>query len=415
MARSKINLSVLHISETLVVSGCCRVMEHLALNSSFESIFCAGAGDAVYMKYLQSQGIQTLLLDDAKIQFPKNFVAVLHRSGNGSPFWDRVIAMLREAGAKAIIERNIFGYVDTQKLSLICANSMNTLWHHWRQSGKPPIENYLTHHRVLYNAVSFSPTRKELAILRTEWRNKLGIAEGNFVMGIVTRPDPNKIDAVMLGLITKIRSRVPNFVLITRCYPPALAAIFKKLMGDRYHNLPVMPDAESLKATYAMMDVCGNFPSIGESFGMSMAEAMRSYNPVIALDMPDKSKGNSQRELIEHNVTGFLCSSPADIVRSIAILAKNPALCEQMGVAAHHKMTTAPFALSSVIAQFEAEVKRAMGEADATPILPDASTIKTYLETYPAKLPQIKQKGDDIILLRVALVRLGWKIWRKYL
>jgi hypothetical protein len=163
------------------------------------------------------------------------------------------------------------------------------------------------------------------------------------------------------------------------------------------------------------MDVCGNFPSIGESFGMSMAEAMRSYKPVIALDMPDKSKGNSQRELIEHNVTGFLCSSPTDIVRSVSILAKNPALVEQMGIAAHHKMTTAPFALSSVIAQFEAEVKRAIGDMDATPQLPDTSTIKTYLETYPAKLPQIKQKGDDIILLRVALVRLGWKIWRKYL
>lgn len=415
MNNSKINVSILHISETLVVGGCCRVMEHLALNSYFKSIFCAETADTAYAQHLHQQGIDTLLLADGEPQFPQAFVAVLHRSGGSSPFWDRIIPMLRMAGAKAIIERNIFGYRDSQNIDLICANSMNTLWHHWRQSGKPPIDDYLIRHRVLYNAVSFAPTPEELATLRAQWRQKLGIAEGNFVMGIVTRPDAKKIDAVMLGLISTIRHRVPNFVLVTRCYPPTLAAILHKLLGDRYHNLPVTSDAESLKATYAMMDVCGNFPSIGESFGMSMAEAMLSYKPVIALDMPDKHKGNSQRELIEHNVTGFLCHSTADIVRSVAILAKNPTLAKEMGIAAHRKMTTAPFALNSVIAQFEAEIKHAMDEADATPILPDTKTIKQYLETYPAKLPQIKQKGDDLVILRVALVRLAWKIWRRFM
>lgn len=413
-------ITILHCSETLSVSGCCRVMEHLAKNmdaSRFTSMFCAGGGEPTYLDYLHQKNIQTHIIKNTLPEIPKPFVAILHRSGNSAPFWEKLLPQLREAGVSAIIERNIFGYPDTcsdRQLDRICANSMNTLWHHWRQSGKPDIAHYLMRHRVLYNAVSFNPTASELAELRSEWRKKLGIAEGDFVLGIITRPDPQKIDALILGLVPQLKKTIPNFTLVTRRYPPVLAALLKRMLGDRYHNLPLSADPQMLKATYALIDVCGNFPSIGESFGMAVAEAMHSYKPVIALDLPQKNKGNSQRELIDHGITGYLAKAPADISALLETLAKDSTLCERMGIAAQHKITTPPFSLQSVIAQFESEILQQLGEPATTPLQPDKAALRQYLETYPQRLDNAMLTGDSRFSLPVTAVRLVWKIARRF-
>ncbi len=415
-------ITILHCSETLVLSGCCRVMEHLAKRVDatwFTSMLCAGSGDAPYLDYLHSQNITTLLLRQGKLpSIPSPFIAVLHRSGNSTPFWNRLIPKLREAGAKAIIERNIFGYPDGHEdkhLDRICANSLNTLWHHWRQSGKPDISHYLARHRVLYNIVSFSPDEAELSRLRTEWRKRLGISEDAFVVGIVTRPDPQKIDAIMLGLVPYLKKTIPNFTLVTRRYPQALAKPLKMMLGTNYHNLPLSPDAEALKATYALMDVCGNFPSIGESFGMSMAEAMRAYRPVIALDLPQKTKGNSQRELIEDGMNGYLAASPVEAAEAFQKLSLDKELQKKMGQAARQKMMSPPFAIETIIAQFEAEIRRNLGETVATPIMPDEATIKHYLETYPKHYRTSNASPNRKLLIQVTLARLIWKIVRRFL
>ena len=394
-------------------------MEHLAKNvdaSRFTSLFCAGSGEPTYLDYLRQENIEAHIIKNflPKLQTP--FVAILHRSGNSAPFWEKLIPLLREAGVSAIIERNIFGYPDKKsdrQLDSVCANSMNTLWHHWRQSGKPDIAQYLMRHRVLYNAVSFAPTQSELSTLRSEWRQKLNIAEDAFVLGIITRPDPQKIDALILGLIARLKRSIPNFTLITRHYPEILAKPLRLMLGNRYHNLPVSADPEMLKATYALIDVCGNFPSIGESFGMAAAEAMRSYKPVIALDLPQKNKGNSLRELIEHGVTGYLAQTPTEVAMLLENLAKDRALCEQMGAAAQQKMTSAPFGLQSIISQFEAEILHQLGESFSVPMQPDKVMIRQHLETYPQRLDNAMLPTERHFSLSVAATRLVWKILRR--
>jgi glycosyltransferase involved in cell wall biosynthesis len=415
------NITILHCSETLSVSGCCRVMEHLAKNmdrTRFTSMFCAESGEPNYLEYLRQENIETHLIPNTLPKIKKPFVAILHRAGNNTPFWGKLIPQLREAGAAAIIERNIFGYPDQRndrQLDRICANSLNTIWHHWRQSGKPDINHYLARHRVLYNAVSFEPNESELQTLRHKWRVKLGISDDAFVLGIITRPDAQKIDALMLGLIPHLKKTIPNLVLVTRRYPEVLAKPLKLMLGDRYHNLPVSADPEMLKATYALIDVCGNFPSIGESFGMAVAEAMRSYKPVIALDLPQKNKGNSQRELVEHGLTGYLGKTAADIATLLEILSKDKALCEKMGKAARQKMTNAPFGLSSVIAQFESEILQQLGEPATVPMQPDKATIRHYLETYPKRFGDVILTPESHFSIPVSATRLIWKVVRRFI
>lgn len=423
MKTSVPDIAVLHFSETLVVSGCCRVMEHLAKGvdpARFRSVLYAVRGDADYIESLRAQGLEIQLIPHGfLLPIPPKSIAVLHRSGNASPFWDGLIVQLHAAGVRAIIERNIFGNTDphsSRYLDRICANSLNTLWHHWQQSGTPEISAYLARHRVLYNAVSFTEDADTLLKLRTQFRHSYAIAEDAFVMGIVTRPDLAKIDALMLGLVPHLKKTIPNFVLITQHYPEALARPLRRMLGSRYHNLPVCSDAPALHATYAMMDVYGNFPSIGESFGMTIAEAMHAGKPVLALDMPQANKGNAQRELIEHGITGYLATAASEVADLVERLAANPDLCKKMGAAGRQKINRTPFAQEVVLSQFEAELRRCLGEVVTEPVLPDPVTIRHYLENYPIHhKPTPLAVVSKALTVQVEAARFGWKLLRRFL
>lgn len=417
-------ITVLHVSETLTLGGCCRVMEHLAADAdreNFNSLLCGMSGDADYLKHLESRGLRYLLLEREGVSMlaslPKPWVAVVHRAGNATPFWSRWIPLLKKSGAAAVIERNIFGLADRRNaewVDRICANSLNTLWHHWRHSGEPEITHYLTRHRVLYNALDFEPDMALVQAKRAEGRAALGIAPDAFVLGVVTRPDARKIDAILTALAPHLKRRIPNFTLVTRRYPQALATKLTAILGDRYHNLDVAHGKGAMIETYALMDVFGNFPGIGESFGMALAEAMRCGVPSIALDMPGRNKGNSQRELIENGVTGFLPDSPAGVVQALEMLSRDPEKRQAMGAAARSRMLAPPFALSSVLQQFEALVHELAGDAarNSPEIQPSKAEMTEYLHHYPSPLT-LDWRQDASLNLEAATKRLYWKVMRR--
>lgn len=418
-------ITVLHFSETLTLGGCCRVMEHLAAGANpqeFNSLFCGYSGDSAYLKHLEQRGIRALLLsrdgERALRTLPKPWIAVLHRGGNASGFWNRWIPVLKECGASAIMERNIFGYADkvnNKHIDRICANSLNTLWHHWRHSGRPRVEDYLTHHRVLYNALDFHPSEEALSASRNVQREALGIGKDDFVLGVVTRPDASKIDAIVWALAPMLKTAIPNFTLVTRRYPEPLARMLSRVLGNRYHNLPVAHSREEMTATYAMMDAFGNFPGIGESFGMAMAEAMRSGLPVVALDMPGKKKGNSQRELIVDGSTGYLPKSPNGVAEAMRTLAQSPERRREMGKAARMRMLAEPFTLAGIIAQFEAETRFLAGQGARPKMQPSIEAMTEYLSTYPSRTadPALPSTGFTRLDLEAGVKRMYWKVGRR--
>lgn len=418
-------ITILHFSETLTLGGCCRVMEHLAAGANpqeFNSLFCGFTGDAAYLKHLEQRGIRALLLsregERALRTLPKPWIAVLHRGGNATSFWNNWIPRLKECGATAVMERNIFGYADkvnNQHIDRICANSLNTLWHHWRHSGRPRVEDYLTHHRVLYNALDFHPSEEAISAARNTQREALGIGKDDFVLGVVTRPDALKIDAILWALAPLLKKSISNFTLVTRRYPEPLACALAKVLGNRYHNLPVAHGRDEMTATYAMMDAFGNFPGIGESFGMAMAEAMRSGLPVVALDMPGKKKGNSQRELIVDGETGYLPKSANGVADAMEALANNPEKRREMGKAARQRMLNEPFMLPGILAQFEAETRYLAGQGPRPALQPSLEIMTEYLSTYPARNadPALPQAGFTRLDLEASAKRLYWKVGRR--
>jgi glycosyltransferase involved in cell wall biosynthesis len=58
---------------------------------------------------------------------------------------------------------------------------------------------------------------------------------------------------------------------------------------------------------YDRLDVFVHGARVGETFGCVIAEAMANRIPVVTLSTPQRKKSNAQVELVEHNVTGFVC------------------------------------------------------------------------------------------------------------
>jgi glycosyltransferase involved in cell wall biosynthesis len=87
---------------------------------------------------------------------------------------------------------------------------------------------------------------------------------------------------------------------------------------------------ESLAELYASADVF-LFPSVSETYGNVVAEAMASGIPIVL------ANGGGSRDLIEHGVTGFLCDpfDPQDYIRYLIQLQSNETLRQTLATAAH--------------------------------------------------------------------------------
>jgi phosphatidylinositol alpha 1,6-mannosyltransferase len=144
----------------------------------------------------------------------------------------------------------------------------------------------------------FNPARRDNA-----WRQSLGIADSEIVIGFLGRVVMEKGLDVFCDSITALKKRGVAHKILVIGDGPARDWLAKQLPEASFVGFQ---EGEALGRAVASMDVLFN-PSITETFGNVTLEAMACGIPVVAAD------ATGSRSIIDHGVTGQLVT-PGSIV-----------------------------------------------------------------------------------------------------
>lgn len=139
--------------------------------------------------------------------------------------------------------------------------------------------------------VRFNPTRRD-----NGWRQSLGIADGDIVIGFLGRVVMEKGLNVFCDSIAALKKRGVAHKILIIGDGPAREWLTKQLPEA---NFVGFQEGAALGRAVASMDVLFN-PSITETFGNVTLEAMACAIPVVAAD------ATGSRSIIDHGVTGQL-------------------------------------------------------------------------------------------------------------
>lgn len=187
---------------------------------------------------------------------------------------------------------------------------------------------------VVYNGVDidkFKPHEEKRNLLR----KKYNIPQDAFTMIIVSRIKNlrNKGHQHLLNVLSEYEvSKYWHLVVIGK--GKGLGSLKQKVkehnLQDRVHLLGHKTDVENYEDMADVVVLLSYF----ETFGLVLAEGMAMEKPAVAF------KVGGVPEVIEDNKTGFVVDYDNDdeLVEKLAILAKNPDLCKQMGIQARKKV-----------------------------------------------------------------------------
>jgi glycosyltransferase involved in cell wall biosynthesis len=336
-------------------------------NPHVEHILASPRLDPDYAADLNNRGSQTAIVSDHSqlLDLLKNRTLVgiiLHSGGERTPERDGLLDALASAPHCCVLERNIFGFADdgplAKRIDLHLFNSMHTMWRHWNAVGRPPLQEYQTRHRAIYNPVTLTASGTNIAALRASVRARLGIPNDAFVIGDICRPDADKLDFMLASIAPRLARDIDSLHIVTRRFPDSIAAVLSKSLKGRYHNLPFTVNRNEVIETYAVMDAFTHFSTMGESFGMAIAEAMRCNLPVVVNETPGLNQNNAQIELVTDGQTGFIANDPYTASQRIKELANAPELRKGMGFAGGKRFSTPPLDPNFIAQQLVSEILR---------------------------------------------------------
>lgn len=254
----------------------------------------------------------------------------VHRPGGPEPMIGRA---LRAAGVPVVVETNIFGQHDPTPderafachlfISQMCALRYRPL---------AADNDFHARHRVSYIPIDADGI-VAMAAPREEARRQLGLDPARPVIARVGRADDRKWSPIVLDMLPRLLELVPGVQFAATGLTPALRRRLRRLgVEDHVVELPGDVDEARLMTYHAAADVYVTASSIGESFGVSIAEAHALGIPAVTNSTPWVD--NAQVETIEHGVTGYLASHARAFAEAVAALLRDDALRTRFGAAA---------------------------------------------------------------------------------
>lgn len=284
-------------------------------------VFVAGGSRDAISRYLREK---------------KFHIAHVHRHGQEA----EVVMAAKAAGVPVIVETSVFGRPDfgpaQDAIDATYHISKMTAIRYWAWT-KMSDEEFRRRCRVLYYPIEMGSMAGAAVTSIEELRKRLGIGAGARVIGRIGRPDATKwavpFTIKMMRLL--VRS-VPGVVYAAMGTPDELKQAARRA-GLEKHFAFAEPsaDAREVATFYRLLEVMP-YASIGESFGLVIAEAMGMGLPVVVLSTP--MRDNTQIELVDHGRTGLVAHDANGFASAIAHLLSDASLAERLGRAAQEKV-----------------------------------------------------------------------------
>jgi glycosyltransferase involved in cell wall biosynthesis len=340
-------------------------------------------------------------------------VVHVHRAGLPEPI---VPLACRMAGVKALVETNVFGWVDTSRderqfsahllISQMCAMR-------YRERAGLAIDEFHRRCRTLYYPVDAERLRAG-APSRDEARSLLGLDLSRPTVVRVGREDDRKWGDILVAMVPQLLRLVPD-VQVVFVGTTAHRRLQLRRMGvlDRVCCLPATSDERRLAAFYSAADVFASASSIGESFGLAIAETMALGVPVVTSSTPWTD--NAQVEVVDNGVTGWVANHPRVFAEAVADLLGDRVRRDAFGAAAAEKVdaTWHPVRLTLELERlFEAVLADGEPPGDWTPSLAQQEAFEVgYNDRASAqfRVPSARERREAEWAVRRE--RAGW-VWR---
>jgi glycosyltransferase involved in cell wall biosynthesis len=288
---------------------------------------------------LEAQGIEVACARDDLGRLTRQLRGVdvvhVHRFGSAEPL---VPAACRAAGVKALVETNVFGRRDTSPddaqfsahlhISQMCAMR-------YRERAGLELEDFHRRHRTLYYPVDTDALHAD-ATTRDEAHALLGLDPGRPTVVRVGREDDRKWSDILVAMAPHLLKLVPDVQIVLVGATAHRRAQLRRLgVLDRVHCLASSSEPQRLAAFYRAADVFASASSIGESFGLAIAEAMALGVPVVTSSTPWAD--NAQVEVVDNGVNGWVANHPRAFAEAVADLLGDEPRRVAFGAAAAEK------------------------------------------------------------------------------
>jgi glycosyltransferase involved in cell wall biosynthesis len=313
-------------------------------------------------------------------------------------------AAARKYGVAVQIESNVFGRAARDPglapPDLVAHMTHASMWKCARELGVSMEELYRRGHRTVYNPIPTEQFARNAlsADERLAVRRELGFRPDDLVACRIARADLRKWSQRLELALPALFRRVPSLRFLFMAAPSAKCARLTRRFGDRVVFLPETADPVRLAHVYQASDLMVHSSAIGESFGITLAEAMYWRLPVVVDSTP--AVDNGQIEVIDHETTGLVVASGRGFVEATARLADDAELRARLGEAGHAKVMRC-YAERVIADQWIGHYLDALDRAGTVPgiaqlreqlrpaVPAEAARELTYPSEYEARLRQV--------------------------
>jgi glycosyltransferase involved in cell wall biosynthesis len=348
-------ISVLQISNQLGLGGTDSTLQLLAthLNKHYFEVFAAGIqAGGPREQALRDCGIETLVAHgdfENLARFVRSHdihVVHLHHCNVPSPILaGRKVALTHQ------FSTGLFPIAEEVRLSRLLFNSSRTLQ---KYLSTYQLKRIPENTEVIYNPIDLARITAAQSSLSVDelghYRKSLGIAPQDFVIGRLGRADIVKWSDFLTEAYRLLVRTNPTIKMLIKTAPRSR---IKSLVQEFGKNVVILPESSSLKDLalfFSAIDVYAHASKIGESFGVSIAEAMAFKKPVVVNSTPGAD--NAQIELVDNAKTGYVVNYPVTFAWALEKLKDDKGLRDQMGEAGYRKVQE-KYSAEVVTSQYE--------------------------------------------------------------